>query len=156
MIYLIAALLTVIAILEASRLYLSHRKTGKKSHFKQKLEGVEKMVWDLEFKAFKTREIREGVRQEYDLMNQRIDSIKKQIENWPKDSDEGEKKRTEDKLVICQRDADRLKGQLKALDEEVDGAKPSAENPNGAIGINHNIDSLAELSGMLKSWIKSL
>ena len=40
------------------------------------------------------------------------------------------------------------------LDNEVSGAKPTNENPEGVMGINQQIDSYMELKGMLKDWIK--
>jgi hypothetical protein len=149
-------LLAIIAVTEILRLVLTHLPTSKKAHFKQKLEGVQKMVWDLEFKKFKTREVRESIRQEYDFMLARADSFKKQIAEWPKDKDEGERKRLEDQLVLVERDAERLLAQIKSLDIEIEGAKKSNEYPDGVTGIVQNVDSLVELQGMLRDWIRKL
>ncbi len=153
---LIVVLLAVIAVSEILRLVLTHRPTTKRGHFKQKLEGVQKMVWDFEFKAYKTREIREDVRQEYDYMLSRIESYDAQIKNWSADKDVADKKRIEDQKVLAERDRDRLLAQIKQLDAEVEGAKPTAENHEGVDGISQQIESLRELLGMLKSWIKTL
>mgnify|MGYP001574832216 CR=1 FL=1 len=111
------------------------------------------MIWDLEFKVFKTREIREDVRREYDQSKSRLSILEEQITNWPKDKDEGDRKRLEDQVVLLKRDVERFEAQMKQLDLEVNGAKPSMEYPDGVQGINHQIDSLQELKGMLKEWL---
>lgn len=148
MITFIVILLGIIACSEISRLILTHKKTSKKSHFKQKLEGTQKMIWDLEFKIFKTREIREDIRKEYESMQSRIQSYKQQIKDGVKGLD--------DQLILAERDAGRFLGQIKQLDLETEGSKPTSEYPEGVIGIGHQIASLRELQEMLKSWIKKL
>ena len=151
------SLLAVIAIVEVHRSYTGlNRTTSRKSHFKRKLEGTKAMIWDLQFKVFKTREIREDIRQEYDQMKSRIDALDTQIKNWPSDQPEAERKAKEDQKVLAERDAERFLLQMKMLDEEVEGAKPTAENPDGKVGIVNQIDSLRELEGMLKDYIKEL
>jgi len=140
-------LLGIIAFAEILRLVLTHTKTTKKAHFKQKFEGTQKMIWDLEFKVFKTREIREDIRVEYESMQSRIQSYKQQI----KDGVQGI-----DQLTLAERDAGRLLAQIKQLDIEVNGTKPTNEHPDGATGITHQIDSLRELRGMLQDWIYKL
>ena len=132
---IIIALLAVIALSEISRLVMTHKPTTRKGHFKGKLDGVSKMIWDLEFKVFKTREIREDIRQEYDFMVSRVENFDNTIKTWPEDGDVGERKRVEDQKVLAERDRDRLLNQIKDLDIEISGAKPTAENPEGHIGI---------------------
>lgn len=149
---LIAVLLGILVALNVFRIYLTHRGTSKKSHFKQKLEATAKMVWDLEFKKFKTKEIRESVRVEYDNSKSRLSSIEEQIKNFK--GEEGEKARLEDAKVLIERDITRFEQQLKALDMEVEGLVPSKDYPDGYQGIEHQIDSLQELKTMLKDWIK--
>lgn len=153
---IITILLAIIAISEVTRLVLTHKKGTKKEHFKAKLDGVEKMIFDLEFKIFKTKEIREDVRKEYEFMKSRIATLTSQIENFPKEKDQAEKARLEDDKVRAERDATRFEAQMKNIDSEIYGEKPTADNPNGIAGITDQIDSLRELKGMLKSWIKSL
>lgn len=153
---IIITLLAVIALSEITRLLLTHIPTTRKGHFKQKLEGTSKMIWDLEFKVFKTREIREDIRQEYDFMVSRVDNFDKTIKTWPKDGDISERKRVEDQKVLAERDRDRLLNQVKDLDSEISGAKPTNENPEGHIGITEQIDSVRELQGMLRDFIKSI
>lgn len=153
---LIVILLAVIALSEVSRLVLTHRGVSKKEHFRHKLEGTQKMIWDMEFKAFKTREIREDVRKEYDHRIQRIELLKQQIEKFPAEGDQAEKAKLQDQITLCERDRDRFLFQMQQLDAEVNGAKPTAENQDGVVGIVQQIESLRELVGMLKDWIKQV
>ena len=153
---IITFLLAVIAVTEITRLVLTHRKPSKRSHFKRKLDGTSSMIWDLQFKVFKTREIREEIRTQYDFMLSRIENFDKQIAEWPKDADEGERKRVEDQKVLAERDRDRLMVQINGLDAEISGLKPTADNPDGNIGINEQIESLIELRSMLSDYIDSI
>ena len=147
-------LLGIIATAEILRLLLVYKKISKKTHFKQKYEGTQKMIWDLEFKIFKTREIREEIRKEYDFMQARIEASKKQIADSI--TAEPERKRIEDQLVLAERDAGRFLEQIKALDLEISGSKPTDQYPDGVTGIMNQIDSLRELQEMLNEWIKKL
>lgn len=113
------------------------------------------MIWDLSFKTFKTREIREDVRREYDQQKARLSIISEEIKNWPSDKSEEDKKKLEDKVVLIERDIARYEQQLKQLDLECEGSKPTNEYPDGVQGISHQIDSLQELRQMLKEWIKT-
>lgn len=152
---LVIVLLAVIATAEVARIAISYWPRSRRAHFKGKLRGVEGMLWDLEFKVFKTREIREDIRKEYDFMLSRIESIDAQIKNFPADKPEEERKTLEDQKVLAERDRDRLLHQIKTLDVEVEGARPTAEEPNGHEGINMQIDQLRELADMLRSWLKT-
>ena len=154
--YIIIGLLAVIALSEIAHIYLTHRKVTKKMHFQQKLEGTKKMLYDLEFKRFKTQELREGIRVEYDSMKQRVAGYAEQIKNWPKDGKEDELKRLEDQKVLAERDVKNLEGQIAGLDLEVNGSKPTNQYPEGVTGVNQQIDSMRELNEMLRDWIKSL
>ena len=153
---IIISLLTIIAVSEVTRLILTHKKTGKKAYFKQRLEGTERLIWDLEFKAFKTREIREDVRKEYSDMKARIHSLDEQIKNWPKEKDEAERKRAEDQKVLAERDAQRFETQMEQLDIEVEGTRPTDKYPDGVTGIVQQIGSLKEVQTMIKDWMKSI
>ncbi len=153
---MITTLLIIIAVAEVARLVLTHIPVTQKSYFKQRLAGTQRLIWDLEFKAHKTREIREDVRKEYSNMMSRIDSLKTQVANWPADKDEGDKKRLEDQIVLCQRDADRFVAQMRQLDTEVEGAPKTNENPDGVDGIVQQIGQLKEVQIMLKDWIKKV
>ena len=149
-------LLALILLAEVTRLVLTHLPTSKRQHFKQKLAGTQKMIWDLEFKVFKTREVREDIRKEYDQMKARIHNLEQQITQFPKEKDPAEKARLEDDKVRAEANRDRYERQMKMIDNEIDGLKPSSENPDGATGIMEQIDSLQELKGMLTDWLKRI
>lgn len=127
----------------------------KKKHFKGKLRGAQKMIWDLEFKRFKTLEIREEVRQEYDAQKSKLSIIETQIKAEKEKPTLGkdEFKRLEDAQVITKRDAERFMAQMIQLDVEVNGSVPTEQYPDGVTGINAQLDSLRELVAMLKQYI---
>lgn len=154
--YIIIGLLGVITIVEVYRASLTYSGRSKKSVFKAKLQQTRQMIWDLEFKIFKTREIREDIRQNYDQMLSRIAAYDEQIANWPADADPAERARIEDQKTLAQSDADRFIRQMQMLDAEVDGLKPTADNPNGQVGISEQVDSLREVESMVKDYITTL
>ena len=154
--YIIVGLLTVIAVSELYRTFLGLRKATQKDHFKSKLRQTKTLIWDLQFKVFKTREIRESIRQEYDYMKSRIETLTSQVTNFPKDGDQAEKARIEDQIVLAKRDEERFLQQMKQLDLEIEGARPSEEYPSGVEGVTHQIDSLKELEKMLEDYIVEL
>ena len=152
----IVALLLVIAVSEIYRTYLGMKPRSKKEHFKGKLHATRSMIWDLQFKVFKTREVREGIRQEYDYLQSQLQNINLKIEAGPGDGDVGEFNRLADQKELMERDAARFLAQMKHLDLEVEGERPSKDNPEGHEGITMQIDSLRELEIMLKDWIKEV
>lgn len=154
--FYVVGLLVVIAISEISRLYLTHRTHTKKDHYKQKLDGVMKMIWDQEFKLFKTKEIREGVRQSYEQTKARISVIDEQLTNWPKDKPVVDKPGMEDEKVRMAESLKKFEENMKNLDIEIEGSKPTNELPEGHQGIKMQIDSLMELKAMLDEHIKSI
>ena len=128
----------------------------KRRYFKRKLHGVECMIEDLLFKRFKTREIREEIRQEYDNLRSKLDVLDAKIKSQ-KDKPTMEKEeiaRLDDQKVLIERDIERYLSQMKSLDLEIMGSKPTAEYQDGVQGINQQLDSLQELVEMLRSYIK--
>ena len=128
----------------------------KYRHFRKKLQGVKRMMLDLEFKRFKTREIREDVRQEYDNLRSRLQILEERIKTQ-KDNptmEEGDIKRLDDQKVLLERDISRLKDQMKALDLDIQGSKPTNEFPDGVAGIQQQLDGLQELKVMLKDYMQ--
>ena len=130
----------------------------QKRHFKEKLAGVEKTIWDMEFKRFKTLEIREDIRKEYDNTRSKCHTLSEQIKQHKleKKLNKAEIAKIEDQLTLLERDRLRFEEQMKAIDIEVKGAKASMDYPNGVAGINQTIDSLRELKDMLRDYIKTL
>jgi hypothetical protein len=128
----------------------------KYRYFKNKIRGVQKMIADLEFKRFKTLEIREEVRVEYDQNKAKMDILEKQIKQQKEKPtmEEGEIKRLDDQKVLLDIDIKKQEDQLKVLDLDVQGTRPTNEYPDGVNGINQQLDALQELVVMLKNYIK--
>lgn len=159
---IIIALLSIIALSEIARLFLTHKKVSKKAHFKNKLEGTKRTLWDFEFKTFKTRELREDIRQEYDFMKSRITTLQQQIsqveaKNGEKrDKWSDEEKHLDDQLELATNDLNRLEDQIKALDLEINGSKATNQYPDGVQGLNSQIDALREVTELIRDYIKTL
>lgn len=149
---IVIGLLTIIALSSINRIWIVLKPFGKVAYFKGKFKGTERLIWDLQFKRFKTLEIREDVRKEYDYMQSRIASIEEDIKNFK--GEKADKAVLEEKKILAEKDRDRLKNQVDQLDAEVYGAKPSQANPQGVIGLDEQMDSMVELKGMLKDYIK--
>ena len=130
----------------------------QKTYFKKKLQGVQNMIWDLEFKRAKTQMIREEIRQDYDQLKSKLyvleGDIKKQAETPT--MEKGEIARLDDQKVLLDRDIKRREEQMKDLDLEVMGSKATNEYPEGVQGVNQQIDALHELKSMLKEYIATL
>lgn len=158
------ALLAVIAFSEVGRFYLTYRRPTQKQHFKQKLEGTTKMIWDLEFKVHKSRELREEIRQQYDSNKQRLANIEDRLKVMPVPK-EGEQmpeevkveygKLIDDKNILETKIKDGER-QLQIIDVEIEGMAPTNENPDGVTGILYQIDSLKEVQGMIKEYLRTL
>ena len=128
----------------------------EKTYFKKKLIGVQNMVWDLEFKKFKTLYVREQIRKEYDALRSRLEILKTQI-----NADKGkpvtdEFKRLQDQEVIVTKDISKKLDQMKSLDIEIVGAKPSAEIPDGHQGLDETVEALRELMDVTKKYLKQI
>jgi len=127
----------------------------QKKYFKDKLDGVKKMMWDLEFKRYKIREIREEIRAEYDGLKSKLSVLDEQIklEKDKPTMEKGEVARLDDKKEILEKDIERYKKQMEGLDLEISGSKPTKDVPEGHQGINQQIDAVRELEGMVKDYI---
>lgn len=133
----------------------------QKGYFKKKLKGIQSMIWDLEFKRFKTLYVREQIRQEYDQCRSRMEILLTNIKMGEepgglKEKDPGEFARLDDDKVRLEKDIERKLAQMKSLDIEVQGSKATAELPEGHQGINETITALHELIQVTKDYLKQL
>lgn len=126
-----------------------------KRYFKKKLTAIQYAIYDLEFKRFKTLELREGIRKEYDNLRSRLELLGTQIESEP-DKKTDEFKRLEDSKVLLEKDIQKLVSQMDGIDIEINGSKPTDELPNGHSGINHQLDAYRELQIMVKEYLKQI
>ena|SRR3990167_2063172 len=131
----------------------------QKRYFKKKLHAVQCAIYDLEFKRFKTLEIREGIRKEYDQLRSRLEILSTQIkaESEPgrmKEKDKDNFGRLEDQKVLLEKDVEKMQKQMAGLDIEVHGSKPTSEIPEGHNGQIQQLDGLRELVSMIREYIK--
>lgn len=139
---------------------LKYITSWKYRYYCKKLRGVQCMIEDLVFKRFKTAEIREEVRQTYDTQKAKLlsieTSIKHEREKTENKMPEGDIARFEDEVVRLKQDIERYEAQIKGMDIDVNGSNPTNEFPEGHVGINQQLDSLRELEGMVKDYIKNI
>lgn len=121
------------------------------------------MILDNEFKRFKTAEIREEIRQAYDNEKAKLHGVETTISmERGKNADDkskladGDIARLDDEVVRIKKSIEGYENQMRNLDIEVNGASKSNDFPDGYQGINQLLESLRELVGMLKDYIKRL
>ena len=90
----------------------------KKSFFKKKIKQVERATWDLEFKLFKVREMREDTRRQIDRAKEAIDALEAQLlkENTAETKEALEAKKKEQNTYI-----ENMVKQIELLDARVNG-----------------------------------
>lgn len=130
----------------------------KKKYFKRKLDGVQKMIWDLEFKRDKSLMVREEIRREYDGTQTKLDLVLNQIKGLPEDRAgwTDQQKQLDDQKVILERDSETLRNQMKGIDLDVHGSKKTNEFPDGLDGIDQQLEALRQLQSILREFIKTL
>lgn len=152
-------LLGAILLCELIRIYYSYGNTSKRTHFKNRRAAQQQMIWDLEFKIAKTKQIRESVRKEYDAAKSHLFGINKEIEGAETGGIKLPEEKTKElaqRKEALERDIPRFEGALMQLDAEIDGIRPSAENPQGIPGAQNQIDQIRELITMLDEYIASI
>lgn len=120
--------------------------------FKRKVEATQKAIWDLEFTIAKSRQVREGVRQDRDRTIEAISQIETTIKGTEKKED---KEKLEVELKTLQENATRYEAQMKMIDEQIEGGWVTDENPAG-IGIKERMASLASLREMYKDYLSKI
>lgn len=147
----IASIVTAVSVLTLALRSLRSRNIGKREHFKARLEQIERSIWDLEFSREKYKGIREGIRQQYDRVNEQLMNAKAALER-----EEAKEVRdasvTENLRNLIQKyepDCEYMRKQISALDQQID----SDENPEAC---TQKIAASRELAEMLKIHIKKL
>ena len=142
----------------------------KKNYFKKKLEGVQKMIWDLEFKREKTSVLRENLRREYDGACAKLQIIETQIKSLPEDKQKwtDEEKRLEDQKVLLLQDIEGerngdgtvakpgYKDMMQEMDVQISGSGKTQEYPDGINGIAKQIQGLRELQQILRMYMRKI
>lgn len=124
----------------------------KKKFFKQKIEAVQKTIWDLEFKVAKSGQVREGIRQDRDRAKEHLNILEARLKNK---LEKEEKAKLEAEKTKFEDDVKRYEAQMQMIDAEINGVKAEGSNP-GQAGILDTLASLAELKQMYHQHIKTL
>lgn len=137
---------------------------SKKRFFRKKIDQVEKMVWDLEFKLFKLREMREERRMARDRAVETVQALDNEL---PKDL----KQETKDALLKeraeHQKHKDKIEKDLVVLDVRINGiglleGKPddyvneiaAKLEPGEYNGVLNQIEAGKELVKMYREYIR--
>lgn len=136
--------------------YLTSRKYR---FFYKKVNDVQYSIWDMEFKIIKSREVREGVRQDRDRAIENIQMIEAALNN-PNITEEYKAKAESDKAVYTD-NVSRYEKQMKMIDDQIRGVKatPATEtdegNP-GIQGITETVEAYIELRNNYKKVLTSI
>lgn len=128
--------------------YLTNRKYR---FFYKKINDVAAAIWEMEFKINKSRQVREGVREDRDRAVENVNSLTAQIPN----ANEEIKKRMETDLAVHSDNVKRYEAQMKMIDDQIAGVPASGENP-GQQGLMETVASYVELRNMYKSYLKTI
>jgi phenylalanyl-tRNA synthetase alpha subunit len=128
---------------------------AKKQHFKKKLEGVQKRIWDVEFLRSEYKATREGFRSEYDRLKELQDAANVRIAS-EKEKEDPDKTIIEQLTKLKERydpDMDQLKKQMDNMDLLIEGPAPqgSPQQP-----INTTLDGLRSVMVRLSEVIKKI
>lgn len=133
----------------------------KKKYFKDKLRGVDKLILDLEFKRFKTLDIREDKRIEYDNLKAKVSFLDKEMaDDDAKKSDDpskleaGERARLDDEKVRLLASIERHIKAMEDLDHDIHGVPANDTYPEGIQGMAGQLDMLRELRLVVENAIK--
>ena len=163
-------LLGGILIAEGVRLASLLKKRGKKDYFKGRLQGVEQEIWQTEFMRHKAKEVKEGLRVEMTALKSKQGLLQEQIKvhEEKKDLPEAEIARLKDEDVKLEVKINKIIygiGMPKLKDDKsVDQVETdklpretdlNIKDMDRQLGfLNEKIDSLHELKGMIKEFIK--
>lgn len=135
---------------------------GKNRHSREKAQQIKRMLFDLDFKRFKSLIIKEEFRKQYDESMNRLTTLQTTLKFRAEEKDSkdqkvvDEYKRLEDEETLLKRDIDRLKAQMDFIDAEIKGSNGTPENPEGVQGINQQLSALRELAEINQKYIKTL
>lgn len=127
----------------------------KKQHFKKKLEGVQKRIWDIEFLRSEYKETREGFRVEYDRLKELQDAANVRIaaEKEKEDPDKTIIEQLEKLKERYDPDMQQLKKQMDTMDKLIEGP---AQEGSPQQPLNTTIDGLRSVMVRLKDLIKKI
>lgn len=132
--------------------YIKYATNRKYRIFAKKIKDVDATIWDFEFKVAKSRQVREGVRQDRDRAVEAALHVGRQLEAKPAGVD---LKKLESDKAALEDNAKRYEAQMKMVDEQINGVPAKGVDP-GQQGILDTIASLVELREMYKSYLNTI
>lgn len=129
--------------------WLSNRKYRV---FARKAKDVDVAIWEQDFKIAKSRQIREGIRQDRERTLEAVNRISAAVDA---EQDPEKKKALEAERASHADNATRYEAQMRMIDNQINGVPAQGENP-GENGILETIQSLAELRAMYQQYMKDI
>lgn len=130
-------------------LFVTNMFNKKKKYFQTMLAEMQKVIWDLEFKKFKTMQVRENNRRQYDRASDALQRVTVESNAKPENKELLAQKENIERSVT------NIKAEIDTMDQMISGAEPSEINPEGVEGITQKLDSFVELKGYLQRFIKN-
>lgn len=114
--------------------------------FYKKTKDHQVAIWELEFKIAKSRQLREGVRQDRDRAVESVNRLKAVIEQ---EKDKAVKAQLEEQSKAHQENADRFEKQMALIDGQINGTTDES-------GILERLKSVVELRNMTFDYMSKL
>lgn len=118
------------------------KKFNKKKHFEQMICDIDKAIAELELKKFTLVNSRERYRQAYDQARLALETM------------EQSDKATKEERESAQKQVDKNKTIMDALDREILGAPSNEELPDGIQGVDNQLRSWVERREVAKEFIR--
>lgn len=137
--------------------------SSKYRYFSKKAKQIKYTIWDMEFKRYKTSELREEMRQLYDntkshiaMLEEKAKTQREKKSDDPTKMPEGDIARIDDEITRAKvKEEDTLKS-VKEMDLQIDGSKQTHEYPDGVQGLSQQIDALYELQQMVNQYLSKI
>ncbi len=118
--------------------------------FKKKIRMVEMSIAELEFKIAKSRQVREGVRQDRDRAKEAMNQIQAGLASAP-----NKKEQMEKELAAFTDNVSRYEAQMLMVDKQINGFAGD-ESHEPIVGLLEQIKSYVELKLMYQSYMADL
>lgn len=128
--------------------------TKKYWFFRRKIRDVTYTIWETEFKISKSRQVREGVRQDRDRAMEGAHQMTAMLQGLT-DTSTTQYADTAKQLEAQTENVRRYEAQMRMIDEQINGISANGENP-GQQGILDMIKGYTELRSMYKDYLKQL
>jgi Mg2+ and Co2+ transporter CorA len=93
----------------------------KKRHFMVRFWQNQSKIWDMEFRQTHLREIKEGIRREYDRLNEHSSQLNLRLEAAKQDNNTEEVEQIKKDIEGITGDIDKMAKQMEGLDNEING-----------------------------------